>query len=379
MGLPQIMIKFKTAGGTAIRRSARGQVVLLLPGEGGTVSFSRLEQADRGQLGEEAWLLLQLCFLGNPAKVHLVYYAAGEESAALAGCSKLAEGGWLCAPAMEAQQVTGFIRTCRSQGKPLRAVVSTDGSPNCEGIVNFTTQGITLRLEEEPVTVTAARYCARIAGILAGISSGAALHAAQRDVVIFLEIVTLNDVLIVVSLIVTVSQCPLIQSAVIGHQHAHFARRKDLPAHHRHGGNMPEGADLSTLVHRSVGMGNVLDDIELVTVGDLHDGIHVARIAEIVNNHDRLGLGRDAPLQILRIKAQLVVDITENGRSTEIHSLGNASPIGLGGADDLISKPQADGKHRRCQRHGAVGKGESVFSALPRGKFILELDGNIGS
>ena len=170
MGLPQIMIKFKTAGGTAIRRSARGQVVLMMPGETGTVSFSRLEQADRGQLGEEAWLLLQLCFLGNPAKVHLVYYAAGEESAALAGCSKLAEGGWLCAPAMEAQQVTGFIRTCRSQGKPLRAVVSTEESPNCEGIVNFTTQGITLRLEEESVTVTAAQYCARIAGILAGIS-----------------------------------------------------------------------------------------------------------------------------------------------------------------------------------------------------------------
>ena len=34
MGLPQILIKFKTAGSTAIRRSARGQVVLLVPGGG---------------------------------------------------------------------------------------------------------------------------------------------------------------------------------------------------------------------------------------------------------------------------------------------------------------------------------------------------------
>ncbi len=170
MGLPQIMIKFKTAGGTAIRRSARGHVVLMMPGEAGTVSFSRLEQADRSQVGEEVWLLLQLCFLGNPAKVHLVYYAAGEESAAMAGCSKLAEGGWLCAPAMKASTVADFIRACRMQGRPLRAVVSTDGSPNNEGIVNFTTQGITLRLEGESRTVTAAQYCARVAGILAGIS-----------------------------------------------------------------------------------------------------------------------------------------------------------------------------------------------------------------
>ena len=170
MGLPQIMIKFKAAGGTAIRRSARGQVVLLLPGAAQTASFSRLEQADRALVGEEAWLLLQLCFLGNPAKVHLVTYADGEESTALAGCSKLAEGGWLCAPAMEADRVAAFVRNSRQEGKPIRAVVSTEGSPNCEGIVNFTTQGITLRLEGDRMTVTAQQYCARIAGVLAGIS-----------------------------------------------------------------------------------------------------------------------------------------------------------------------------------------------------------------
>ena len=171
MGLPQIMIKFKTAGGTAIRRSARGQVVLLLPGEeSGSISLTRLDQADRALVGEEGWLLLQLCFLGNPAKVHLVTYAAGEESTALAGCGKTAEGGWLCAPAMEAGTVADFVRLARKQGRPLRAVVSCGSSPDCAGVVNFTTQGIVLRLEEERVAVTSAQYCARIAGILAGIS-----------------------------------------------------------------------------------------------------------------------------------------------------------------------------------------------------------------
>ena len=170
MGLPQIMIKFKTAGGSAIRRSARGHVVLLLPGTGSSVSLSRPEQADRDLMGEEGWLLLQLCFLGNPGKVHVVYYADGEESAALAGCSKLAEGGWLCAPTMEAHRVTEYVRAARAQGRPLRAVVSTKDSPDCEGVVNFVADGMTLRLEEGRAAVTAAQYCARVAGILAGIS-----------------------------------------------------------------------------------------------------------------------------------------------------------------------------------------------------------------
>jgi len=170
MGLPQIMIKFKTAGGTAIRRSARGHVVVLLPGTGEAVSLSRLEQADRSLVGEDGWLLLQLCFLGNPGKVHLVRYAAGEEGTALAGCGKLAEGGWLCAPAMEAHTVTEYIRAARAAGRPLRAVVSTDDSPDCEGVVNFAAEGMVLRLEEERRAVTAAQYCARVAGILAGIS-----------------------------------------------------------------------------------------------------------------------------------------------------------------------------------------------------------------
>ena len=79
MGMPQIIIRFKAAGGTAIRRSARGQVVLLLEGDSHQrLSFSRLEQVSAAEVGESAFRLLELCFLGRPAKVHLVTYSAGE-------------------------------------------------------------------------------------------------------------------------------------------------------------------------------------------------------------------------------------------------------------------------------------------------------------
>ena len=180
MGLPQIMINFKTAGGTAVRRSARGQAVLLLEGEErGNVCFLLPEQAERANLSQRAAKLVKLCFLGNPARVWLATYLAGEEQAALAACEKNAEGGWLCAPDMQAETVSAFVRAGRAEGKPLRAVVSTAGDPDCAGVVNLTTQGIRILLDSEAEDIAAADYCARVAGLLAGLSlrQSATYHA----------------------------------------------------------------------------------------------------------------------------------------------------------------------------------------------------------
>lgn len=171
MGLPQIIIRFKTAGGTAIRRSARGQVVLLVAGEtAGNQGFSRLDQVDPTVVGQRAWALLQLCFLGNPAKVWLVTYPQDGEQEALEGASALAEGGWMCAPHMDSLQMVEFVKAKRAKGRPVRAVVSTTDSPDNAGVVNFTAEGMVVRLDEERRSVTSADYCARVAGILAGLS-----------------------------------------------------------------------------------------------------------------------------------------------------------------------------------------------------------------
>lgn len=171
MGLPQIIIRFKTAGGTAIRRSARGQVVLLVAGEtAGSQGFSRLDQVDPTVVGQQAWALLQLCFLGNPAKVWLVTYPQDGEQEALEGASALAEGGWMCAPHMDSLQMVEFVKAKRAKGRPVRAVVSTTDSPDNAGVVNFTAEGMVVRLDEERRSVTSADYCARVAGILAGLS-----------------------------------------------------------------------------------------------------------------------------------------------------------------------------------------------------------------
>ncbi|MBR5390969.1 MAG: phage tail sheath protein [Clostridia bacterium] len=180
MGLPQIMINFKTAGRTAVRRSARGQAVLLLEGEeSGSVCFLLPEQVEQAGLDRRAETLVKLCFLGNPARVWLGTYPAGGEQAALEAWEKNAEGGWLCAPDMQAEAVSAFVRAGRAAGKPLRAVVSTMGTPDCAGVVNLTTQGIRVLLDNEAEDIATADYCARVAGLLAGLSlrQSATYHA----------------------------------------------------------------------------------------------------------------------------------------------------------------------------------------------------------
>ena len=56
MGLPQIIIEFKTAGGSAVRRSARGQVVLLVPGEeSGSAEYTSLPGEKPAGLSALGW------------------------------------------------------------------------------------------------------------------------------------------------------------------------------------------------------------------------------------------------------------------------------------------------------------------------------------
>ena len=171
MGMPQIIIQFRTAGETALKRSTRGQVILMVKGSAReSVGFSRMEQASAVIENQRERMLLQLCFMGNPNKVWLERYPEGQEAEALAGCAKRAEGGWLCAPDMTAETVTAFVAQSRGQGAAVRAVVSTGGSPDQEGVVNLAVTGLKVTLDGVEKTVAAAEYCARVAGILAGLS-----------------------------------------------------------------------------------------------------------------------------------------------------------------------------------------------------------------
>lgn len=188
-GLPQVLIDFKTKGTTAIKRSARGIVAMILKNEETDVSkYYKINDVsdipDEGLTAENVDLIKK-CLLGTPLRI-LVYTLPeaeiSEPTQKLAGIlAKLESVKWnyLCYPnstEQEQQDIVSWIKSERgNKRKTFKAVVANHAADH-EGIVNFCTGGIKVKTDTDskgnPVytTYTALQYTARITGILAGLA-----------------------------------------------------------------------------------------------------------------------------------------------------------------------------------------------------------------
>ena len=188
-GLPQVLIDFKTKGTTAIKRSARGIVAMILKNEETDVSkYYKINDVsdipDEGLTAENVDLIKK-CLLGTP--LHILVYTLpkadiSEPTQKLAGIlAKLESVKWnyLCYPnstEQEQQDIVSWIKSERgNKRKTFKAVVANQAADH-EGIVNFCTGGIKVKTDTDskgnPVytTYTALQYTARITGILAGLA-----------------------------------------------------------------------------------------------------------------------------------------------------------------------------------------------------------------
>lgn len=170
MGLPSIIITFKTKAAAAIQRSEKGIVALLLqePGEHFAVT-AVTDIPEELSEGNKAYLKRALIGYQNPPKKVICACYDGEERTMeeallyletqrfdyLAGAPELTEG--------QAQDIASWVKSRRLANHMVKAVL-----PNCpadhEGIVNFTATGMKVGNEE----ITTAAYCSRIAGLIAG-------------------------------------------------------------------------------------------------------------------------------------------------------------------------------------------------------------------
>lgn len=199
MGLPNINITFRTKGVTAIERSARGIVALLIrdatEGVFEQVTYKSIADVDFTKIKQRNYEYLKLLYRGSPSKV-LVFNvgAEGQVSDVLKKIAGL-KFNYLSMPEATSEEVltiSTWIKERRAEQKTYKAVL-----PNCkadhEGIINFTTDGILSIVSETKFTV--AEYCTRIAGLLAGlplsmsatyfvlddiVSASAPLDAAER-------------------------------------------------------------------------------------------------------------------------------------------------------------------------------------------------------
>ena len=91
------------------------------------------------------------------------------------------------------------------------------------------------------------------------------------------------------------------QGAVIGRDHPSLAGRNDLVAEETESSGITDRTDAAAFVLGTVGLGSVLENEQAVPASDLHDRVHVDRMAEQVDDDDPFRPRRDERLDLGRI------------------------------------------------------------------------------
>lgn len=182
MGLPEIFIKFETAAVTAISRSARGALAVVLEdatgGSEAEAVYRSLAEVPESAFTAANYRLLKLAFLSAPAKVTAL--RVGEDEDAVWDALDRLPFDWLAAPALESGKVASYIKGQRAAGRGVKAVVADAADPDCEGIVNLGVSGLVL--DDGPIE--AAGYAVRVAGLLASLPlTRSATYAELSEVV----------------------------------------------------------------------------------------------------------------------------------------------------------------------------------------------------
>lgn len=171
MPLPNINISFKSQASTAVERSQKGTVGIIIKdtAENGGHIYTKATQIPKA-LGTANQAYIARAFMGyaNPTKKVIVYVEPAD-------AADLAEGlqyfttqviDYLVGPpnisAIETTAIAAWIATQRANGITPKAVLPDTASDN-EAIINFTTDDIMVGTTK----YTAAEYCSRIAGLIA--------------------------------------------------------------------------------------------------------------------------------------------------------------------------------------------------------------------
>ena len=180
MGLPEIFISFETAAVTAINRSAKGALAVVMKDSMGTESavYRSLSEVPRESFTAKNYRLLKMAFLAAPSSVAVV--RVGENEADVWQTLNHLHFDWLAAPGLETDAVVAYIKAQRAAGRGVKAVVADATAPDCEGIVNLCVTNLMLK---DGVS-SGVNYAVRIAALLAAMPMNrSATYAELSDVV----------------------------------------------------------------------------------------------------------------------------------------------------------------------------------------------------
>ncbi|MEG1795173.1 phage tail sheath C-terminal domain-containing protein [Clostridium sp.] len=173
MGLPEVIIEFQSKGTSAIQRSGRGVVALILKDstkvDFHTKIYKGIEEVSKEDFTAKNHDYIAKVFMGVPAKVIIERIAAdaADYNEALQRL-KIKRFNYLAIPGIneaDTINVATWFKGCRNTDKKTFKAVLPNCAGNDEGIINFTTEDN----YDGTTKYSASEYTARIAGVLAGI------------------------------------------------------------------------------------------------------------------------------------------------------------------------------------------------------------------
>lgn len=188
-GLPKVIIDFKTKGTTAIKRSARGIVAMVVHNESTDTSayyrISDVSDIPEEGLTDEVVDYVKKCLMGTPLRILLYTLpldSVEDPETSLNDVLKLLTGikwNYICAPnatTEEQSDLSSWVKSQRDNKRKTFKAVLANQEADHEGIINFCTGQIKVQSGEDTdgnptyTTYSAVQYTARIAGILAGLA-----------------------------------------------------------------------------------------------------------------------------------------------------------------------------------------------------------------
>lgn len=170
MGLPNILIQFKSKASTAIRRGERGVVAVMVIETVESTTVEKLEDITQipESLTDDNKAYVERAFLGGQNPVKYVQLIKTDTVANGLKVLETTTFDYVAAPPVitseEATTIATFIKGLRdNKGIEVKAVLPNTKADH-EGIINFTTSDIVVGKN----TYNAAQYCSRIASVLAG-------------------------------------------------------------------------------------------------------------------------------------------------------------------------------------------------------------------
>ena len=134
---------------------------------------------------------------------------------------------------------------------------------------------------------------------------------------------------------------------------------------------MPERAGALAGPQRAMRMGGILDDNQIVPLGNGHDGVHVGHLRGDMHGDDGPRPLGDDRFNGFRVDAEGVrIDIDQHRNRAGHHGRGGGRLEGVGGNQDFIAPADAGRAQGDLHGDGAVHDRDSVAAALHLDKCV---------